>query len=269
MRSRARDWDLASVRTMCAASLLAGAMVLTAGMAKATTIVQFDENSGSPLTEGAIVSDGTIGLFDFGNGLTGNISTSNLGSRATGRVQVFDTNPGTGSVANDPDLLGPFSAARASNPTDLAFGAPSLEFGNALILEEKPGSRPAPGFPDDAANGGRITFAFDLPIALTAIFLLDAGDNSGSARIFLDGVEFDVASALGLGPSETFGGRDREYDFINFDGRVVNSFSVEFPGSGAIGRFGASVVPIPATLPLLITGLGAFAFFARRRRKAA
>ncbi len=263
MRSKALYRDFPPVRALCAATLIAGSLAFTAGMAKASSIVQFDQNFGSALLEGTIVSDGVNGAFNFGNGLTGNISTSNPGSRATGRVQIFDTNPGTGSVLNDPDLLGPFSAARGQN-------LPDLTFGNALILEETRGSRPAPGFPDDAANGGRITFAFDVPIALTAIFLLDAGDNAGSARIFLDDVEFDVTSFLGLGPTQTFGGRDREYDFIQFDDNtIVNSFSVEFPGSGAIGRFGATVVPVPATLPLLLTGLGAFAWVARKRKKRA
>ena len=248
MRIKALRWDLSSVRTMCAASMLAGAMVLTAGMAKATTIVQFDENFGSSLLEGDIISDGTVGLFDFGGGLTGNITTSDLGSRATGRVQIFDTNAGTDSVGNDPDLLGPF--------TDVHGVGPDLEFGNALILEEKNSTSP-----DDAANGGAITFTFDVPVALTALFILDGNDNSPlGASIFLDGNLFGT----------NFGGHDNEYERIGFAANtIVTTLTIDFQGSGAIGRFGAAVVPIPATLPLLLTGLGAFAWVARRRKKAA
>ena len=243
------DWRLAA-----GGALVAAAMVLNAGVGQANTIVQFDNNFGASLSEGDVLFDFDSvdpgnGLFDFGGGLTGRITTGDLGSKATGDVVVFDTTAGSTSVGNDPDLLGPFT--NVNNANDI------LDFGNALILNEKNGAGHGP---DDAANGGAITFTFDLPVLLTAVFILDGADNSpNGASIFVDG----AATALATG----LGGGDRQFEvFDNFDpNTTVTSLTVDFAGSGAIGRFGATVVPVPAALPLLLTGLGAFALIARRK----
>ncbi len=189
-------------------------------------------------------SDINNGRFDFGGGIRGRLVTSDLGNKATGEVMIFDTDTPTNNNI-DPDLKGAF--------TNVDDEDEELSFGNALILQEKNAS-----LPDDAVNGGAITFLFDNPVALTALFILDGADNSpNGATVFLDDIFF----------GNGFGGGDNEFQRISFDaGTVVNSFTVDFAGSGAIGRFGATVVPVPAALPLMLTAFGALGFLAHRRK---
>lgn len=229
------------IRNMCAAAAVAAAVSLSAGMAQAANvIVDF-----SQFSEGDVLN----GAFDFGGGLTGTITTGNLGTKATGDAVIFNTVAPSASVNNDPDLRGPFT--NVNDPQDIR------DFGKVLILQEKNASNP-----DDASNGGAITFTFDRLVSLTAIFLLDGNDNTPTGgSIFLDGSSTALATNLG--------GGDREFEeFIFAPGTIVSSFTVDFSGSGAIGRFGAAVVPVPASLPLLLTGFGVFAWVARRRRSS-
>ena len=202
------------------------------------------------------VAEGTdvVGSFDYGGGLTGSISSSHLGSNATGDVVVCDTSTvGSACRRNDPDLRSDFNAASGSD-VDLGL----YDFGNALILEEAiRGANPDPNNVDDASQGGRITFSFDQTITLFSLAILDGADNSPTgATIFLDGIAYDSGR----------GGNDNEYDILKFgdSGVRVSSFSVDFAGSGAIGEFSA-VVPLPASALLLLGGLGALG--AMRRRK--
>lgn len=232
-----------------AAAILASALMLGGGAASANTIVDFSQNFGLSLSEGDVLT-----TFDFGGGLTGTITTSDLGSRATGEAMIFNTESPSISVGNDPDLAGPFQ--------DVNNLSQFQEFGNALILQEDNSSRSRHNQgPDDAANGGAITFTFDTVVALTAIFILDGNDNGPTgASVLLDGSLF----------AQDLGGGDNQFERIDFaQGTLVNSFTVDFSGSGAIGRFGAAVVPVPAAFPLMLTGLGVFGWIAARRRKKA
>lgn len=195
------------------------------------------------------LAEGTAmgGAFDFGGGLTGTLTSSDLGTNATGEILVCDTKTtGSDCRTNDPDLRSDFSAAATS---DRDFGL--LDFGNALILEENSGPTPRV---DDASTGGRITFLFDTMIDLLEIAILDGADNGPTgASIYLDGVLF----------ASNRGGNDNEYDYVTVNRRVM-SFSVDFSGSGAIGEFSATAVPLPGSAVLLIFCVGAIA--AARRR---
>lgn len=196
------------------------------------------------------LSEGTnmIGGFNFGPGLTGIISSSDLGGNATGRVLVCDTSTdGSECRRRDPDLQSDFDPAPS---TDEDLG--SIDFGNALILEENTGPTP---HVDDASSGGRITFTFDNAIKLIRIAILDGNDNGPSgATVYLDNNPFDTNR----------GGGDNEYDIVAFGGVTVTSFSVDFSGSGAIGAFEATTVPLPASALLLLAGIGSLGALRRR-----
>lgn len=232
-------------KTLAAASVLGAAAILsTAAANAANVIVDF-----SGFSEGQVLN----GAFNFGGGVTGTISTvanGTSGGHTTGEAMVFDTSPGSLSVGNDPDLR--------SNFTNVADSNDQRDFGNALILQERGASSP-----DDAARGGQIIFTFDSLVSLTRIFILDGNDNGPTGvSLFTDGSTTALASNLG--------GGDREFEIHEFDpNSIVSQLTVDFAGSGAIGQFGFAAVPVPASLPLLLTGLGAVAWVARRRKKAA
>lgn len=240
------------LRKATASLMIVGAMTLAAGAANAANvIVDF-----SGFSEGQVLN----GAFNFGGGVTGTITTSDFNpSKSTGEAMVFDTTGGR-SIINDPDLAGPFQDVNNLND-------PLTGFGNALILQEinSPflSDGVTPRGPDDVASGGRITFTFDSVVSLTRIFILDGNDNSPTgASLFLDGSTTALATNLG--------GGDNQFELFEFlPGNNVSQLTVDFAGSGAIGQFGFAAIPVPASLPLLLTGLGAVAWVARRRRKAA
>lgn len=237
------------LRKTAANLVVAGTVLLAAGAAHAANVVV----DFSQFSEGEVLSGNT---YNFG-GVNITVSTSGFKSQATGEALICNTNGGLCTIAaNDPDLAGPFK-----NVNDLS--APAVDFGNALILQEKDGADGSPdNGPDDVYNGGTITFTFDRIVDLTRVFILDGGDNNGGTKLLLDNV-------LVAGVPTGFGGGDSEFDVFDFgENTFAQSLSVQFPGSGAIGQFGFSIVPVPATLPLFLTGLGVFAWFARRQKKA-
>jgi len=250
MRLSERFQHLSVIRTTCVAAAVAAAVSLSAGMAQAANVVV----DFSQFTENEVLSGNT---YNFG-GVNITISTSDFNSKATGDALICNTSGGLCTInANDPDLASPFK-----NVNDL--NAPGVDFGNALILQEKASADGTPdNGPDDVYNGGKITFTFDRIVDLTRIFILDGGDNGDGTKLLLDNV-------LVAGVPNGFGGGDNQYEVFDFgDNAFAQSLTVDFAGSGAVGQFGFSIVPVPASLPLLLTGLGAFAWVARRRRKTA
>lgn len=226
---------------LAAASILGFGLV--AGPAHAA-LIDF-----STLNEGEIVGNEVGLMFDLGDGLTGTLTSSLLGSNATGDIVAFDTSPGSVGVGNDGDLASPF--VHVNDATDIR------DFGTAIILQEVG----AVG-PDDAASGGQITFTFDTAVEFVSVAILDGADNGANVQLFLD----DVLAISGLG------GGDNEFDeFIAGVPTLINSFSVRFGGSGAIGQFEinpASSVPAPPALALLLLGLVGLGAVQRRRRIA-
>ncbi|AEI93985.1 hypothetical protein RLO149_c020010 [Roseobacter litoralis Och 149] len=211
---------------------LAAALVCSAGLAQAA-VVSFDENFGGALTEGTEIT-----TFDFGAGLTGSLTVTG----GTAEARVLDSESGNGlGVTNDPDLASPFSDA------DRVLA--DRGFGNVLIVQSDDAGV---SIPNDERSGGSITFTFDTAIILDSIFLLDG--------------EEGISLTYGLTTLSGLGGADNTFDFVTANSGPILSFTVEFGGSGAIGEFKASVVPLPAGLPLLIGGLGAFAWMKRRKQ---
>jgi hypothetical protein len=60
---------------------------------------------------------------------------------------------------------------------------------------------------------------------------------------------------------------DNLFTTIDLKGAVFRTVKFDFRGSGAIGDFDISEVPVPAALPLLLSGLAGLGFASRRRRK--
>ena len=130
-------------------------MTLSAGVASAATI-DFNTNNGSALGHGSFVD----GSFDFGNGLTGTITTTGGSNSA----QVFDT---TETGTEDPDLE-----------------FPNAGLGNVLIINEHVNRV------DDNASGGVIEFVFDSLVRWSGVTLVDfepRGEGFQPMRITADG----------------------------------------------------------------------------------
>ena len=72
----------------------------------------------------------------------------------------------------------------------------------------------------------------------------------------------------GSNESETSNNKTpNEFTVLDFDGAKGDSLFVSFSESGALGEFNATVVPVPASLPLLVGGFGLMAFMRRRRKE--
>ncbi len=130
-------------------------------------------------------------------------------------------------------------------------------FDNVLILQENSGGAL---FPNDDASGGTITLT------------LTGGGRfvwKGASAID-DGVfTFSTLADGQLGqvsiPGENGTGRATFKSSIL---KVGDSITLAYSGSGGIDSLELQAVPVPAALPFLLTGFGAFAAI-RRRRKAA
>ncbi|MEM9436122.1 MAG: VPLPA-CTERM sorting domain-containing protein [Pseudomonadota bacterium] len=229
-------------------SLALSVPVIVAGACAQAAVIDF-----SGFAEGTVMN----GAFDFGNGLTGTLSSSDLSSSATGDIIICDTSTaGSDCRENDPDLQSNFLPGSS---TDFDLGA--IDFGNALILEETGGSGSGANV-DDAANGGMITFVFDNMVRLSTLSILDGADNSPTgASIFFD------ASAVAFATGR--GGDDNEYDIVDLGDTVVSSFSIHFAGSGALGGFEATVVPLPAGGVLALSAFGLLGALRFRQRRGA
>ena len=59
---------------------------------------------------------------------------------------------------------------------------------------------------------------------------------------------------------------NNEFTVLDFAGATGDKLEVVFSRSGAIGEIEVSAVPVPAGLPLLLGGIGAFAWMKRRKK---
>lgn len=220
-------------------AVMSAAAITVASSASATT-VDF----------GGFAEGDELGLnTDLGGGIIADISAVGGIDKAV----VFDTTPGTTSTTNDPDLQSDFTNAQDDSQ--------SRSFGKALIIQEN-----ETGGPDDDARGGTLTFSFQELISLSSVSLLDTAVGT-TATLFLDGSEVLSFILDSNNESDTGNSPDNnEFTFLDFGGAKGNKLAIGFADSGAIGEFDASVVPVPAGLPLLLGSLGAFAYLNRRKK---
>ena len=221
-------------------SVLAASLVSLGAAQAAPVTVNFDN-----LNAGDFVSTQYSGV-SFSAQRNG--ATQGLNS-----AMVFDSGNPTGF---DFDLGGPFE-----NP--LESGAENYSPGNILIISEDNDSND----PDDAAQGGMIDIVFDTAVTFLSLNAFDINDSESLTINF-----FDMGGALLLSFSNnnmTVG--DNEFFFLEFGLEAVKRMEVILSGSGAIDdlMFEVEEVPVPAALPLMLSGLAGFGFASRRRKNAA
>lgn len=193
--------------------------------------------------EGDVLGVGT----DLGGGVLADVTA--IGGIA--EAVVFDTSRRTVSTRNDPDLTSPFRNAEDRSDR--------RGFGNALIVQEN-----ATGGPDDAV-GGSLIFNFDALWSFASLFLLDA--EVGTTATLFNGRDEVASFTLDrTNESETGSNRNNnEFTLLGFAGAIGDTLRIDFAGSGALGEFEVTAVPLPAGLPLLLAGLGTLVWVRRRQ----
>jgi len=221
----------------------ASALAMTAGAAAADT-VDFSTNMGLSLSHGSFVD----GQFDFGNGLTGTISTTKTryvnGTRVQvdGTAQIFDSSIPLTQQTVDWDL---------QTPIDVATGQRSSALGNVLIINE------ATSRVDDNWAGGVITFMFDQVVEFWGVTLVDLEKATP--------VTIEADNYVSLPQSN----EDNHFsEFLKQSPILTKSLTFRFAGSGGIDNLQVTAsVPLPASALLLLGCLGALGI-ARRRKQA-
>ena len=186
---------------------------------------------------------------DLGGGIIADVTA--IGGIA--QAVVFDTDRGTVSTGNDPDLTSPFTNAEDSSDR--------RGFGNALIVQEN-----ATGGPDDVVGGNSsLIFNFDALWSFASLFLLDA--EVGTSATLYNGRDEVASFTLDRSNESETGGNpnNNEFTLLGFAGAVGDTLRIDFAGSGALGEFEVSAVPLPAAFSLLLAGLGGLVVLRRRQ----
>lgn len=214
---------------------IALAAMLAASSASAITLT-FDELGTS--------SGDVITSFSKG-GVSGTVSAVGGSNQA----MIFDTRVLSGG---DDDLLAPFYRRFDSNGNPITTSGVTNPR-NVLIISEDGDSSD----PDDNATGGTITFTFNQLVDFTGF------------RVFDDVTNFIVTSNRGDRTAPISLDFDNQWTSVATNFKGISSLTFDFGrASGAIDnlRFEPAVVPVPASFPLLLAGLGAFGWLARRKK---
>ena len=219
--------------------ILAAVLTCSAGIGHAAT-VDFET-----FAEGDVLGANT----NLGGGVFANISAVSNQNEAV----IFQTKAPSISTGNDPDLASPF--VNTQDATD------TRSFGNVLIAQEN-----ASNGPDDQGGGSTITFSFLDVVSLGELILLDS-ETATTAKLFSGSTLVKSFTLTLANESDTIDTvTPNEFTLLDFGNVRGNTLVVDFAGSGAVGEFNANVVPLPAGMPLLIGGIGAFAWLKRRKK---
>ncbi|MDW3096168.1 MAG: VPLPA-CTERM sorting domain-containing protein [Gammaproteobacteria bacterium] len=184
-------------------------------------------------------------LIDFEDGMPGDIITNSTIDGATFSVT------GQGNTSGNPRELILFNSDCTQN-VDCTGGDNDLSFpgaGNILIISQDNNFNN----PNDSASGGDIAIDFGINITSISLVTLDVGDSRGRN----DGDNFLAAFFQG---SEV-----ARFDFLGDQGEnnvqtaflsgLFDSVVLHLEGSGGLVSVDFTAVPVPAALPLFITGL--------------
>ncbi|MEM7126524.1 MAG: SdrD B-like domain-containing protein [Chloroflexota bacterium] len=232
-------------------SLVAGMWPSTA-VAQEPIVFDFDNGQATPteLSKGHLVDSITL------NGLKMDISVRRHkggGDYDDWRAMIFDTSePGKESTGGDDDLGSPNKECEPKDkgPGNGSGGEPNTPGENCvaqenvlIIPENQLDEIPAP-VPDDAANGGTITFSFGEPVQVTTIGILDFDEDEL-------GINYYDATNAPIGQTVTTtveGHGENSYleikvnDAIDAERRdETTKVEIILPGSGAIAHI--AVIP--------------------------
>lgn len=202
-------------------------------------------------------------------------------------VLGLDFEPIVNAALNGTELANPIGIVN-NQPVN----SPATNNSHNSLVVQNPGTN---DFVNDFAPGGSNlgVLEFELltanPVVLNSITFIDdvdarvfTSDNPGSdfipsqteiGEIQIDGIGSETlppgAANCDVGGGGTVG--DNCVAGLAFTDIVIEqgeSFIVAFDGSGGVLGFDALEIPVPAALPLALTGLGALLFVGRRRRSS-
>ena len=141
-------------------------------------------------------------------------------------------------------------------------GPPRIEAGNGSIGGSNPIGTYALELADDGSFSGSnvLELTFSTPIAYLSFYVIDAGSRS----INYDTGSFTSGSTNSSGDSAEFRG------IVFAPGEFPTTITAPFDPSGTSGwavdnlSWGTTVVPLPAGLPFLLSGLAGLVMFRRR-----